>query len=98
MASSHAIEWRSQPSFAASVVVYWPGATGCEIVPSSTEIEPDGVPENENVSVPPFMIFFTITRPCSAGTSSFVSVQVFDSPAPTETLPCASQSPEYVSE
>ena len=43
--SSHEIEWRSQPSFTASVVVYWPGATVSEIVPPSSEIEPDGVPE-----------------------------------------------------
>ena len=42
-------------------------------------MEPDGVPEYENVSVPPTMTFFTVIEPCLR----FVKVQVTVSPAST---------------
>ena len=35
----------AQPALAASIEVYWPGATACEIVPLFTAIAPEGVPE-----------------------------------------------------
>ena len=45
--SSHAIEVSAQPGLAASTEAYVPGATPAEIVPSSTEMSPAGVPVYE---------------------------------------------------
>ena len=43
--SSQEMPVSAQPALAASIEVYWPGATACEIVPLFTAIEPEGVPE-----------------------------------------------------
>ena len=49
------------------------------MVPSFWEMEPEGVPVNSKVSVPPTMTFLTITLPSLV----FVKVQVTVSPAST---------------
>ena len=53
-----------------------PGLTGTVIVPPLAEMDPAGVPLNENVPVPPTMTFLTVTEPAW----TLVYVQVTEPP------------------
>ena len=50
--------------------------------------------QSDATAVPPLSFTTCLTTVICGATSSFTSVHVFVSPAPTTTFPCESQSPE----